>query len=78
MNIKKLDDKLHYDYLFNTIKKKNRFFKSRKTAKNHEDLEMLQAVFNYNITRAKEALSILNEEQLDLIRQSQFKGGLKK
>jgi hypothetical protein len=69
-----LDHKLQYDYLFIKARKEKRWFKKKKAAKN-EAFTLVQNYYKYNNVRTKEALKILTEEQLDIIRKKQEKGG---
>lgn len=70
-----LPNRLKYDYLMGSIRKKKRYSKWAKKEKN-EDLELIMNVFNYNIDKASSALKILTEEDLQKIRDSQNKGGV--
>jgi len=67
-----------YFYLLNKVKKAKRFtkFVRRSNTKSEpDDLRMVQEHFNYNIQKARSALSILSKEELNAIRYK--KGGLK-
>ena len=70
-----LDKKLQYDFLINTVRKRKRFgwFKKDKSAK----VEMLMEYYNYSYAKASEAVKVLTEEQLKLIRKKLDKGGTK-
>lgn len=68
-----LDNKLQYEFYLNILRKKKRFAKWAK-AENSNDLEMVQNFYNYSITKAKIALSILSEEQLNIIRDKCTRG----
>jgi hypothetical protein len=69
-----LDVKLQYDYLFQSIKKKKRFFKRIGKTFNNSDFLAIQAFYKYNNKRTAEALKILSREQIDIIIKSQEKG----
>lgn len=71
-----LDTKLQYDYYFYAIKKKKRFFK-RDRIKKDANLELVSQYYKYNNARAKEALKLLTQEQIEIIKQEQEKGGVK-
>jgi hypothetical protein len=62
-----LDDKLHYDYLFHSIKKRNRFYKKKKSIEDKNFL-LISEVYKYNKQRTREALKILTSEQIEIIR----------
>lgn len=62
-----------YDYLFYTIRKQKRFAKksSSKKSVDQKDIALVQRFYKYNYPRAKEALKILSNEQLDYLRQEE-------
>lgn len=72
-----LDKKLQYDYYFHSLKKRKYFTKFFKRKKD-DDLEMIQRYYGYNVTKAKQALTILSEEQLKQIRKKFEEGGIKR
>lgn len=72
-----LDKKLQHDYLINIVRRRNRFEKWVKNEKD-ADLQAVQQYYKYNVTKAKEALKILTEEQLAIIRKRIDRGGLSK
>jgi hypothetical protein len=69
-----LDNKMQYDYLMDSIK-----FGKRQWLKKKEDenIEIIQKFFGYSFMKAKETLSLLNDDKLDLIKSylSTSKGG---
>lgn len=64
-----------FKFLLNSIAKKKRFSKWAKKDKATESLKLVQEYFGYSSEKAKEALSILSDEQLKLIEQKLNKGG---
>ena len=81
-----ITDKMHYDYLFYSVKKKKRFG-SKKTSREKE-IEKLQKVeesnlaviseyYKYNMVKCKAALKVLTGSQLEIIRKRLEKGGVK-
>lgn len=75
-----LDNKLQYDYLFHSVRKKKRFFKRTKapTTKDSEAaFAAVQSFYKYNNERTREALRILTQDQIDCIIKKQEKGGAK-
>ena len=79
MNIRPHCDKiLQFDYLINSLRKQ--FRRSSKWLKPDffDDVEVVKEYFGYSTIKAKQALEILTEEQLDYIRFKLRKGGLKK
>ena len=71
-----LDTKLQYDFLLNTIRPKKRFAPWVKADK-LKDLEYIKEYYGYSNEKAKQALSILNDDQITTIKNSLNKGGRK-
>jgi len=71
-----LDAKLQYDFLLNTIRSKKRFAPWIKAEK-LEDLEYIKEYYGYSNEKAKQALSILNDDQITTIKNSLNKCGRK-
>lgn len=69
-----LDKKLQYDFLINTIRPRKRYNKWLKVEK-VEAIETVKAYYGYSTEKARQALSILSEEQLQIIRTKLDKGG---
>jgi len=68
-----LDHHLQFDYLLNSIRKKRRFSKWNKK----QDLQVLEAIqeyYGYSISKAKDVVSILNDDQIESIKN--YKGGV--
>ena len=61
-------------YLINNIVKRKRYNKWIKSELNN-DLELVKQYYGYSKEKAKQALSILNQDQLDTIKQKLEKGG---
>ena len=71
------DNKMQFDYLLNSIRKKKRFAKWVKPEKN-ANLELVKKFYGYNNKKAMEALTILSDDQLKSMRKSMATGGIKK
>jgi Bacteriophage clamp loader A subunit len=71
-----LDKKLQYDFYINTVRPKKRFTPWLKKEK-LEDLELVKQYYGYNNEKARTALRILTEQQLEFIRTKLDKGGKK-
>lgn len=67
--------KWQFEFLLNSITKKKRFSKWAKADKATDSLLMVQEYFGYSSDKAKEALSVLTDEQLNLIKEKLNKGG---
>jgi len=71
------DNKMQFDFLLNSIRKKKRFAKWVKPEKN-ADLDLVKKFYGYNNKKAMEALTILSDDQLKSMRKSMSTGGIKK
>lgn len=71
-----LDNKLQYDFYINIIRPKKRFTPWLKKEK-LEDLELVKLYYGYSNEKARTALRILTESQLEFIRTKLDKGGKK-
>ena len=69
-----LDKKLQADFLLNTIRASKRpYSKWHKKAKS-SDLEAVKEYYGYSDAKAEEALKILDDAQIELIREQLYKG----
>lgn len=85
MNIKyHLSSKMQYHYLFHSVRKQRRYGKKKtEEDKKHEKqyelyqqkIALIQEHYKYNVVKAKQALMLLTDKQLDIIKQKQEKGG---
>lgn len=71
-----LDKKLQFHFFINTIRKRKRFSKWAKPVK-ESDLEVVKEYYGYSNEKAKQALTLLSEQQLNLLKQKVYKGGRK-
>lgn len=69
-----LDKKLQFHFLINTIRPRKRFNKWIKAEK-HESIEIVKAYYGYSTEKARQALTILSQTQLDYLKQKLEKGG---
>ena len=69
-----LDNLLQYDFLLNIVRPKKRYAKWEKKDKDG-DVAIVREYFGYNETKARQALTILTEENLSVIREKLQKGG---
>ena len=63
-----LDKRLQFDFLINSLRPRKRFTPWLK-AKKLENLEYVKEYYGYNNEKAKEALDILNDEQISAIKE---------
>ena len=69
-----IDNKLQFDFLLNSLRKRKRYTPWLK-AKKEKYLECIKEYSGYNNEKAKSALNILNDEQIKTIMNSLNKGG---
>ena len=69
-----IDNKLQFDFLLNSLRKRKRYTPWLK-AKKEKYLECIKEYYGYNNEKAKSALNILNDEQIKTIMNSLNKGG---
>lgn len=62
-------------YFLNTIPRKKRYSKWSKKDKETKSLLLVKEYFGYSNEKAKEALSVLSEDQLTMIEEKLTKGG---
>lgn len=61
-----LDNKLQHDYLLHGVRKASRYTKWSKKEK-LDTIQAIQAYYGYSVSRAKEAMKILTDEQIEYI-----------
>ena len=71
-----IDNKTHYDFLYNIIPKKKRPRKFWAKAKRLENLALVKEFFKYSDSKASTALSVLTERDIEYIKNKLNKGGL--
>ena len=71
-----LDSLLQYHYLLNTVRGYKRPFQKWQKREIIEDLDAVKEYFGYSNEKAKEALSILSDAQIEQIKKNLNKGGL--
>lgn len=69
-----LDNKLQFDFLLNSLRKRKRYTPWL-NAKKQKYIEYVKEYYDYSNEKAKSALSILNDEQIKTIMDSLNKGG---
>jgi hypothetical protein len=62
-------------FFLNSIPKKKRFSKWAKKDTESESMALVKEYFGYSSERASEALSILSDDQMTMIKEKLFKGG---
>jgi len=69
-----LDSRLQYDFLLNSIGKRKRFAKWLRASK-LKNLDLVKEYYGYSNEKAKQALEVLTEEQIKIIKTKLTKGG---
>ena len=70
-----IDNILQYQYYLNSIRSYKRPFQKWIKRETIADLDLVKEYYNISTEKAKEALSILTEDQLNIIRKKLDKGG---
>lgn len=73
--ISHVDSLLQYEYLLNIIRPRKRYAKWAKQD-NDGDISVICEYYGYNETKARQALDILTNEQINVIREKLQKGGV--
>ena len=71
-----LDKDMQFQFLLNSIRSKKRYSPFLRASK-IKDIECVKEYYGYNNEKAKTALDILTKEQLKLIKERLYKGGIK-
>ena len=72
-----LPKRLQFHFLINSIRKRKRFGGKWLSSTKLNNLEYVKEYYGYSNEKAKEALNILNDKQIEEIKLSLFKGGRK-
>ena len=73
-----LSNKVQFDFLLNSIRKKKRFGGRWLKQAKLKNLEYVKEYYGYSNQKAKEALNLLSNDQIEIIRLGLKKGGRKK
>ena len=73
-----LSKPMQFHYLINSIRKKKRFGGKWLSQKKVKDLEVIKEYYGYSNQKAKEALNLLSDDQIEFIKIGLKKGGRKK
>ena len=72
-----IDHRLQFDFFINIIKKKKRFSKWVKPQE-IADIEVIKEYYGYSDEKAKSVIQLLNDEQIEELKQRIYKGGKRK
>jgi hypothetical protein len=70
-----LDKDMQFSFFLNIISRKKRFSKWSKKDAETESLELVKEYYGYSSEKATEALKVLSEENLIMIKEKLYKGG---
>jgi hypothetical protein len=70
-----LDKKIQFHFYINSIRKKKRFGGKWLSQAKLKNLEYVKEYYGYSNEKAKDALNILNEKQIEHIKNTLSKGG---
>ena len=73
-----IDKKLQNDFLLNTIRSKKRPFIKWAKSEKSEDIECIKQIYGFSDKKAYEALRLLNDEQIQELKEKSDIGGLRK
>lgn len=65
----------HFDYLYNSVTKNNRFSAWGKKEEKNLEIEVIQTVYKYSYEKAKSVLHLFSQEDLDILKTKILKGG---
>lgn len=71
-----LDRDIQYDFLRSSIRKKKRYDSWQKAEKESDDLTLIKEYYGYSNEKAKQALTLLSDDNIDDLRKRLFKGGI--
>ena len=72
------DKKMQYDFFLNTIRSQKRPFAKWDKSEKSEDLECIKQVFGLSNEKAREAMRLLSNEQIQQLKEQTDTGGLRK
>lgn len=73
-----LDKKMQFDFLLNTVRSKKRPFAKWAKAEKNDDLECIKQIYGFSDTKARDALRLLSDEQIQELKEKTDIGGLRK
>tara|TARA_B110000858_G_C17680733_1_gene416461 strand:+ start:53 stop:520 length:468 start_codon:yes stop_codon:yes gene_type:complete len=73
-----LPKRMQFHYLINSIRKKKRFGGKWLSQSKLKNLDVVKEYYGYSNSKAKEALNLLSEDQIEALTMSLNKGGRKK
>ena len=73
-----LDKKPQFDFLLNTVRSRKRPFVKWVKAETSEDLSCIKQIYGFSDAKAREALRLLSDEEIQKLKKQTDTGGLRK
>ena len=73
-----LDKKPQFDFLLNTVRSRKRPFVKWVKAEKSEDLSCIKQIYGFSDAKAREALRLLSDEEIQKLKKQTDTGGLRK
>lgn len=73
-----IDKKMQNDFLLNTVRSKKRPFIKWAKSEKSEDIECIKQIYGFSDKKAYDALRLLNDEQIQKLKEKTDIGGLRK
>lgn len=73
-----LDKKLQFDFLLNTVRSQKRPFAKWVKSETSDDLECIKQIYGFSEIKAREALRLLSNEEIQKLKEQTQTGGLTK
>ena len=70
-----VDSKMQNDFLLNTVRSRKRPFTKWAKSEKSEDIECIKIIFGYSNSKAREALRLLSDEQIQELKRKTDIGG---
>jgi hypothetical protein len=72
-----ISDRMHYDFLIRSVRKKKRFAPWHKPEKN-EAIDLIMQIYGYSYPKAVEVMDLITDEDLENMRSILDVGGIRK
>jgi hypothetical protein len=73
-----IDKKMQFDFLLNTVRSKKRPFAKWAKPEKNDDLSCIKQVYGFSDSKARDALRLLSDEQIQKLKEKTDVGGLRK
>jgi hypothetical protein len=73
-----IDKKMQFDFLLNTVRSKKRPFAKWAKPEKNDDLSCIKQVYGFSDSKARDALRLLSDEQIQELKEKTDIGGLRK